>query len=134
MNKRYGKILYAIELITRSLPCFTQLHSLFYVNGVKIKPPTEVLYNLLTPIALAHLIMGDGCKYSRGLIICTDSYTVEDVVKLMNVLIIRYRLDCTLRLDRPNKPRIYIRERSMTTLRSIVIPYMHSSMLYKLRI
>lgn len=50
----------------------------------------------------------------------------------MNVLIIRYRLDCTLRFHRPTQLRIYIREGSMPLLRTIVIPYMHTSMLYKL--
>jgi len=56
------------------------------------------IYELLTPIALAHLIMGDGSVERHGLIICTDSYSIEDVIRLMNVLIIRYRLECTLRV------------------------------------
>jgi hypothetical protein len=50
------------------------------------------IYELLTPVALAHLIMGDGAVRPSGLILCTDSYTVADAVRLMNVLIIRYRL------------------------------------------
>jgi hypothetical protein len=36
----------------------TELHSLFYPNGIKIIP--KDIYNMLTPVALAHLIMGDG--------------------------------------------------------------------------
>jgi hypothetical protein len=55
-----------IQLVTRSLPCFTQLHSLFYVkrnNGVvDIKVIPSDIYDLLTPAALAHWIMGDGAK------------------------------------------------------------------------
>jgi len=50
----------------------------------------------------------------------------------MNVLMIRYRLDCTLRLHQGRYPRIYIRANSIPLLRSIVMPYMCSSMLYKL--
>ena len=34
------------------------------------------IYELLTPIALAHLIMGDGSVSRHGLILCTDSYSV----------------------------------------------------------
>ncbi len=39
--------------------------------------------------------MGDGYYLSNGIALCTDSYEV-DVIRLMNVLIIRYDLKCTL--------------------------------------
>ena len=79
------------------------------------------IYELLTPIALAHMIKGDGsverqpcgvrsaecgvrsaeCGVRSAecgvLIIYTNSYSIEDVVRLMNVLIIRYRLECKIR-------------------------------------
>lgn len=76
--------------------------------------------------------MGDGDARQHGLILCTNSYSVQDVVLLMNVLMIRYRLDCTIRLKRENEYLIYIREGSMSLLRSIVTPYFHQSMRYKL--
>jgi hypothetical protein len=91
----------------------------------------ECIYDLLTPIALAHWIQGDGSRAGSGLVICTDSFTVEDTVRLMNVLMIRHRLDCTLRVQQ-GTPRIYIRADSMPKLRSIVMPYMCPSMLRKL--
>jgi hypothetical protein len=53
------------------MPCLTELHPLFYPSGVKIIPKN--IYDLLTPVALAHLVMGDGSKERHGLIICTDS-------------------------------------------------------------
>ena len=77
------------------MPCFTELYSLFYPSGVKVIPNN--IYELLTPVALAHVIMGDGSRQRHGLILCTDSYSVSDIVRLINVLIIKYRLDCTLR-------------------------------------
>jgi len=126
IQTRFGKQTTELQFFTRSMPCLTKLHSLFYPNGVKIVP--QNIYELLTPIALAHLIMGDGSVERHGLIICTDSYSIEDVIRLMNVLIIRYRLECTLRVRRKNQYRIYIRQSSM----SIVTPYFHSSMLYKI--
>jgi hypothetical protein len=106
------------------------MYNLFYVNGVKVIP--ENIYDLLTPAALAHWIQGEGVARSHGLIICTDSYKVEDVAKLINVLKIRYNIDCILRFHSPTQPRITIRAKSMGILRKIVIPYMHDSMLYKL--
>ena len=133
LSNRSNERAFGIELYTRSLPCFTQLHSIFYDNGVKVEPPPGVLYNLLTPVALAHWIMGDGYKFRKALILCTDSNTIHDVVRLMNVLIIRYRLVCSLRSIRPNQYRIFIYFKSMPLLRSIVIPYMDPSMLYKIQ-
>ena len=76
--------------------------------------------------------MGDGYASRHGLIICTDSYTIQEIVRIINVLIIKYRLECTLRYLTPTKPRIYIRERSMPILRNIVRPHMVKSMLYKI--
>jgi hypothetical protein len=110
--------------------CITELYSLFYPNKVKVIPHN--IYELLTPVALAHLIMGDGSVQRHGLILCTDSYSIEDVVRLINVLMIRYRLECSLRFYRKNQYRIYIRQDSMSILRTIVTPYFHSSMLYKI--
>ena len=98
------------------MPCLTELRELFYPakHGVKIVPYN--IFQLLTPIALAHLIMGDGSVKDYGLILCTNSYSVQDVVRLMNVLIIRYRLECTIHLKKQNQKieyMIYINQSSM---------------------
>ena len=117
------------------MPCITELKNLFYPDGIKVIPYN--IYELLTPVALAHLIMGDGQASRHGIVLCTNSYSVKYVVRLMNVLIIRYRLECTIHLKKQNQKveyLIYIREGSMALLRSIVIPYLHSPMYYKLRI
>ena len=111
------------------MPCLTELHYLFYPSGVKIIPHN--IYNLLTPVALAHLIMGDGSISRHGLILCTNSYSCQDVVRLMNVLMIRYRLECTIHLKRQNQKieyMIYIGKGSIPILRTIVTSYLHPSM------
>lgn len=131
-RSRLGVPSYALEFVTRILPCFTELYSLFYVSGKKKIP--ENIYELLTPVALAHIIMGDGSVQRHGLIICTDSYSLQDVVRLINVLIIKYRVECTIRTPRENQYRIYIREGSMDLLREIVEPHMCSTMLFKIKL
>ena len=79
--------------------------------------------------------MGDGQRRELGgLVLCTDSYTIQEVVCLINVLIIRYSLICTLREVNKGQYRIYISEKSMNNLRAIVLPYMINTMLYKLNI
>lgn len=122
----------SLDFKTRLMPCLTELHTLFYPNGTKVIPYN--IYELLTPIALAHLIMGDGSAQRHGLIICTDCYCLEDVVRLINVLIIRYRVECTIRVPKKNQYRIYTRERSVPLIRQIVKPHMCASMVYKLKL
>jgi len=128
-SKNY-KMHIGIDFHTRNLPCFTDYYNIFYVNGVKVV--SEDIFNLFTPMALAHFIMGDRTKQGNRLVLCTDSFTLQDTVRLMNVLIIRYRLECTLWVFRPNQFRICIRTKSMPLLRSIVSPHMHFLMFYKL--
>ena len=77
-------------MYTRGLPCFNTYRDLFYKNKIKRIP--EDIYNFLTPVALAHLIMGDGKGRKHGLNICLDSYNLKDIIRLMNVLIIKYNL------------------------------------------
>jgi hypothetical protein len=93
-----------------------------------------MIFDLLTPAALAQGILCDGVCRNPGIALCTVSFTVEEVVRLMNVLLVRYQLDCTLFFHGKNntQPRIYIRSKSMPLLRSIVLPHMHNSMLYKI--
>ena len=119
----------SLSFTTRSLPALVEFFVCFYPNGKKVVP--ENIYHLLTPVSLAHLIMGDGTAVSGGLRICTDSFTVQDVVRLINVLIIKYRLKCTLHMT-GNKPRIYISSKSMDLLISVIDPYIIPSMQYKL--
>jgi hypothetical protein len=46
---------------------------------------------MLTPVAFAPLIRCDGSGNAyRGLTLCTDNFTIPDIVRLMNVLLIRY--------------------------------------------
>jgi hypothetical protein len=127
---RTGTKFFGLQFFTRSLPCFTELHSLFYPNGVKVIP--DNIYELLTPVALGHWIMGDGTTWSgSGLVLCTDSYSIQDVVRLINVLISRYDFKCNIRIHREGQYRIYISKKSMELLRTIVIAHMTPSMFYK---
>jgi hypothetical protein len=119
----------SVTFATRSLPCFVEFFDCFYHNGKKVIP--EHIYHLLTPVSLAHLIMGDGSVVSGGIRISTDSFTVQDVVRLINVLVIKYRLKCTLHMIN-NKPRIFISSKSMVLWIPIINPYIIPSMKYKL--
>jgi len=130
-RSRLGKQTIALQFLTRLMPCLTELHTLFYPNKVKVIPSN--IYDLLTPVALAHLIMGDGGFKSKGIYICTDSYSIQDVVRLMNALILRYDLKCTLhKASNSCGYRIYISRNSVWKVKEIVKPYLVPSMYYKL--
>ena len=122
---------------TKSLPLFTEFHNLFYLNGVKLIPKN--IGDLLTPLGLAHWICQDGSyhKVSKGVVLCTDSFTKEDVQLLISVLQNKFNLICTIQ-KAPGKNihrfRIYISAKSLPVLRSLVQSYFDPSMLYKLGI
>ena len=93
------------------------------------------IYDLLTPVALAHFIMGDGGFKSKGIFICTDSYSIQDVVRIINVLIIRYDLKCTLHKSSNGLGyRIYISRNSVERILKIVKSYIIPSLYHKLGI
>jgi hypothetical protein len=67
----------------------------FIPKGKKIVPAN--ITDLLTPLSLAYWICDDG-KYvdSGGLRFGTNSYSIQDVTRLMDILVTRYGLICTI--------------------------------------
>jgi hypothetical protein len=119
----------ALQINTRAMPCITELYNMFYVDGVKIVP--KDLYNLLTPEALAHWIAGNGSRGSHGVYLQTQSFTIRENVFIVNVLMLKFNLNCSINMQR-NQPVIYIAASSVPTLCNLIIPYLHPSMQYKL--
>ena len=76
--------------------------------------------------------MSDGVSNQYGLTLCTDSFTFQDVARLINILILRYQLDCRMHIYK-GKPRIYISAKSMDKLRMLVAPYIIPFSSYKLK-
>jgi len=92
----------------------------------------RAIFEDLNPVALAVWAQGDLNKHNKGFRNNTQSFTLQQVVILLNVLIIKYGLDSTVFYDRA-RPRIFILTNSMNKFRTIVGPHFHPSMLYKLR-
>lgn len=120
------KTFYGIYFTTRTYPCFTELHDMFYANKKKIIPKN--LYHLLTYQVLAHWIMGDGTKTYNGITLQTQSYTIEQVVFIINVLIIK--LKCSIHMQR-GQPTIYISSHSIKRILPKILPYITPGMRYK---
>ncbi len=104
---------------------------MFYVNGVKIIPLCIEEY--LSPLALAIWIMDDGCRASSGLKLATNSFTLTDIQFMCDVLTRKYGLTCSVNsAGVEGQYCISIHKSSMHHLASIVGPYIHPSMKYKL--
>lgn len=125
----------ALGFSTMRLPAITKLSKQFLDSDFKKIIPLDIYY-LLTPEALAFWIMGDGEQHTSGLNLCTDSYTIQEVVILINVLILKYNLNCSLRKKvNPSGKicyRIYFPAAEMPKLRNIVSGHVIKSMQYKL--
>jgi hypothetical protein len=82
--------------------------------------------------------MDDGSffKSKEQIILCTDSYSKEDVIRLIYILKNKFNLSCGLINYSKNKNILYYRIRinksSMSTLKGLIKPFIIPSMLYKL--
>lgn len=127
---------------SRALPQLSSLHKLWYVWSDElhkfVKIVTLNIGELLTPIGLAHWIKDDGYKNGRGVVLCTDSFTLLEVNFLIDVLKLNFGLDAKMynrrQKDKPLCWRISIKGDSDNAkkLKEIVLPYFVPSMYYKL--
>jgi LAGLIDADG DNA endonuclease family len=86
--------------------------------------------------------MGDGSKTGKGLLLCTDSFSIKEVVILINILKIKFNIDSSIHYHTsisPNKkiiknkiPRIYLNENNLNKIKPFIKPYFVKSMLYKI--
>lgn len=137
LKSQPGKEYKSIRFHTLTLPCFNYYWNLFYkFDGVKYKKIIpENLYSLLTQKGLAYWIMDNGTKMSgsNGLVLCTESLTLEEHYILIEVLKKKFNLDCNIQ-ETTNRNRIYIQSRSRNKLLELVKPHMLPHFYYKLDI
>jgi hypothetical protein len=125
-GNKEGKLVDEILISTKWLHCFFLVYFIFYLNGEKRIPAH--IYHLITPNVLFHWITGGGIMpdLHRGLIISTDGFNVPDIVKLINVLMVKYLINCRL-LFWKNCAVIYIYRSSLVNLIKIIEPIMTSN-------
>lgn len=130
-DKRTGKIYTRVLFSTYSLPCFNELHSMFYPKGKKIVPLN--IEKLLTPLGLVYWICDDGsyCKKHKYIRLATNSYTLQEVSLLLGVLSTKFNLDCYLVVAGSGYV-ITIAARSVLDLQPILKPIMPSMMMHKI--
>jgi putative lipase involved disintegration of autophagic bodies len=68
---------------------------------------------------------------SKGLYLCTDSFTLDDVKRLSKYLSNKYDIKSSIHKSGKNY-RIYILAKSVETVKILILPFMHKTMNYKL--
>lgn len=124
------------RLKTLALPVFNFYRELFYklnpVTGKYVKIVPLNIEELLTPIALAFIIMGDG-NYKDGAVrIYTNGFTHEDNLRLVAAMQHVFGIKVRVKHDRKNQYILVINSSELRQLQQIVLPHMHSSMLYRI--
>ena len=77
--------------------------------------------------------MDDGGKASSGLKIATNSFSLDEVENLANILRKKYNLKTSvIKTGALNQYNLYISKTSMKYLVEIIKQYFHTSMYYKL--
>lgn len=123
---------------TKRLSTISDLHSIWYkeIEGKYVKRLPLNIADLLTPLGISHWIMGDGYFADGCVKICTDNFTEQEVLDLIQVLFNKFAVKATAnkRTNSNGKVlwRIRISKSSMEDLKLLVGPYMMPEMLYKL--
>ena len=128
-----GKKFYSVYLQTRQLACLNEIFKLFYltIDGKVIKTVKQELFFYMDFVVLAHWIMGDGSKRAKGLVLCTDNFSLQEVVLLTNILILKFDINPTIQKEK-NKFRIYINGESLMKIKPFILPYFVDHFLYKI--
>ena len=127
-NKEYSSMKFG----TYSLPCFNEFYDLFYSGGTKCIPSN--IAELLTVRSLAFWLSDDGTfdKLNQVVVLCTDSFTLEEVELLINVLNDKWNLECYKKKTSISNYRIVIPRRSLLVLQSLLGPIMPPMMRYRI--
>ena len=130
-SKMRGKTFQNYTWQTRQLPCLIELYNLFYDSKNNIKIIRPLLYDYMDYRVLAFWIMGDGAKRNQGITLCSDNLTLQEVVLLINILILKFYINPTIHQEK-GKFRIYINKKDLEKIRPRILPHFHTHFLYKI--
>lgn len=129
--KGNDKIYKGYEFNTFTFRSLVWVHKLFYKHGQKIIPIN--ISDYFTNLSLAIWISDDGGWTGSGVRIACNSFSLKEVVLLSEMLRLKFELDCTIqKIFITDKYSIYIKSNSIDKLRILILPYLHSTMHYKL--
>ncbi len=113
------------QFSTKSIKQWNKLHKIWYLDGIKGIPLN--IFETLTPVGLAYWLIDDGGWTGKGIHLATNAFTKEDLLRLIDVLQNKFKLDCSIH----SRNRVYIKAKSRKDFINLVEPYVHPSMKYK---
>lgn len=126
-----GKIRKVGRFSTWTYTSFNWIHDLWYDKGVKKVPMNIGFY--LTPLALAIWIMDDGSKVGKNIKLCTNCFTYNECLVLVNVLNENFSLKASIQsAGYKDQYQIYILKESMTLLKELIGDLIIPEMRYKI--
>jgi hypothetical protein len=137
MDKRTNNSYTTTQFATFTHPFFTDLFQLWYhnVDGKNMKIVPANLADFFTSVTLAYWLSPDGTfvQSSGTVVLCTDSFSAEEVDFLRSILLEKFNIKSTRVSNGCGKEqyRIYIAKDSLSTLQNLVDPHMPPTMRYR---
>lgn len=102
--------------------------------GKRIKIVPLDIEDYLTPVALAFLVMSDGCfiKTKHIIKISTNSFTKAEVQLLGNAIFNNFGIEMTVTRARKEEYLLIVRKSQVTKFQQIVKAYMIPSLIYRI--
>ncbi len=129
-------VYFYIRFNTWTYSSFNYMHDLFYINNKKRLPNYDILYDIIDELALATWIMDDGSKVKNsGLLIHTESFTLNEVNTLCLLLVEKFKLTAYPRIKNKEKSQwmIFIPKSELVKLKVLISPHFSPDMLRKLK-
>ena len=122
-----------IYLSTRTHPVFNYYRELFYINNKKTI--TKQILNQLNPRSLAIWVCDDGSYNNKQgyIILCTNSYSLEEHELIKEFFKERFSLDPTIGFRDNKYYYLRFKQEDSKKLIKIIKPFIPKSMKYKIR-
>ena len=132
------------RLKTKTSSIFNKYRTMFYIlqyNGKHKKIVPSAISDIICPIVLAHLIIGDGTfsTSDNRIRICTYNFTFNECVILSNAITNNCGIVCKVMFDRIGSSGdkqyvLTIGKNQLIKTQKVVFPHIHTSMLYRIGI
>jgi len=122
---------------TKTHDVFDEFDTMYYIYnklGKRIKIVPLDIEDYLTPVALAFLVMSDGCfiKTKHIIKISTNSFTKAEVQLLGNAIFNNFGIEMTVTRARKEEYLLIVRKSQVTKFQQIVKAYMIPSLIYRI--
>lgn len=126
-DKRTGKYYESYVVESRNNPYFLKIYKNMYIDG--IKRINNTILKDFNEISLAYLFMDDGAKHGDTIKIYTNGFIKEDVKILIDFFYRKFDLKFTIHSNNS----IYLIKSYFKKFKELVEPYIHKTMLYKIK-